>query len=75
MKIGVVMDPVSSINIKKDSTFEMMWQAQQLGWQIEYFEMNDLSIENGVALGDARSIRVMQDQNKWYELSPSKRIK
>lgn len=74
MKIGVVMDPISSINIKKDSTFEMLWQAQELGWQIHYFEMNDLSIDNGIALGQSRVLKVHQDANHWFDLEPSKTV-
>ena len=68
MHIGVVMDPIQSINIKKDSTFEMLWQAQQLGWKISYFELADLSISNGVARGQARDLQVAQDYQKWFEL-------
>ncbi|MCL4144659.1 UNVERIFIED_CONTAM: hypothetical protein GTU68_054139 [Idotea baltica] len=74
MKIGVIMDPIGSINIKKDSTFEMIWQAQQLGWQVEYFEINDLSIENGVALGQSKTLTVFQDPENWYKLSPPSQI-
>jgi len=74
MKLGVVMDPIESINIKKDSTFEMIWQAQQLGWQVEYFEMNDLSIDNGRALGSARTVKVYQDQNHWFDLEAPRTI-
>ena len=74
MKLGVVMDPISSINIKKDSTFEMIWQAQQLGWQIEYFEMNDLSIDNGRALGSARTLTAYQDKDHWFDLAPERSI-
>ena len=74
MKIGVVMDPISSINIKKDSTFEMIWQAQQRDWQVIYFEMDDLSILNGVALGRARSLTTFQDTAHWFELGGSEQI-
>ena len=74
MKIGVVMDPIGSINIKKDSTFEMIWQAQQLGWQVNYLEMGDLSVDNGVALGQARSLTVFQDAKHWYELTEPRQI-
>ena len=69
MKLGVVMDPISSINIKKDSTFEMLWQAQQLGWELNYFEMSDLSIDNGVALGRARKLKTHQNPSHWFDLS------
>jgi len=75
MRIGVVMDPISSINIKKDSTFEMIWQAQLLGWDIEYLEMNDLSIDNGIAFGDLRPLTIKQDPNDWFELGSSRRVK
>ena len=74
MKLGVVMDPISSINIKKDSTFEMIWQAQQLGWDVEYFEMNDLSIDNGRALGSARSLKVHQNKDHWFDLAQERTI-
>ncbi len=75
MKIGVVMDPIDSINIKKDSTFEMIWQAQLLGWDVEYLEMNDLSIDNGIAYGDARSLSTYQNPEHWFDLAASRRIK
>lgn len=75
MKLGVVMDPIESINIKKDSTFEMIWQAQQLGWQIEYLEMGDLSIDNGVALGSARQLTAHQNAKHWFDLDKPRRIK
>lgn len=68
MKIGVVMDPINSINIKKDSTFEMIWQAQQLGWQVIYFELADLSIDSGIARGLGRVLKTYQDQSHWYDL-------
>ena len=74
MKLGVVMDPIESINIKKDSTFEMIWQAQQLGWQVEYFEMDDLSIDNGRALGSARTLTAHQDPEHWFDLDEARTI-
>jgi len=75
MKLGVVMDPISSINIKKDSTFEMIWQAQLLGWEVHYMEMNDLSITNGVALAQTRLLTVFQDSDRWFTLADPRSIK
>lgn len=75
MKLGVVMDPIESINIKKDSTFEMIWQAQVLGWQIEYLEMGDLSIDNGIALGNSQLLTVHQDPEHWFDLDAARSIK
>lgn len=42
IKLGIVMDPIQSINIKKDSSFAMLEQAQARGYQLYYMEMNDL---------------------------------
>jgi len=67
IKLGVVMDPIQSINIKKDSTFEMLWQAQQLGWELHYFEMNDLLIENGIAYGHSKQLTVHQNKQHWFD--------
>jgi glutathione synthase len=74
MKLGVIMDPIGSINIKKDSTFEMLWQAQKKGWELHYFEMNDLSVKRSIAYGNSRQVEVRQDKNDWYSLSDSTRI-
>jgi len=68
------MDPIESINIKKDSTFEMVWQAQKLGWQIEYFEMDDLSIDKGRALGSARTLTAHQNNEHWFDLGERRSI-
>ena len=66
--LGVVMDPISAINYKKDSTLAMLLAAQEKGWQLKYLELSDLYLENGVAKGRMASLKVFADPNKWYEL-------
>mgnify|MGYP001009073580 CR=1 FL=1 len=39
INLGIVMDPIGNINIKKDSSFAMMLAAQKKGWNIFYIEM------------------------------------
>ena len=34
MKLGIVMDPIESINFKKDSTLAMMLEAQKRGHKL-----------------------------------------
>jgi glutathione synthase len=36
MKMLFVMDPIESINIKKDTTFAFMLEAQSRGWEVHY---------------------------------------
>ncbi|MHB8346663.1 MAG: glutathione synthase [Acidiferrobacterales bacterium] len=68
MKLGVVMDAVGSINIKKDSTYAMMLEAQARTWEIAYLEQGDLFLRDGLALGHSRRIVLHRDHTPWYEL-------
>ncbi|WP_434930532.1 glutathione synthase [Shewanella sp. HL-SH8] len=68
IKLGIVMDPISDINIKKDSSFAMLLAAQSRGYQLFYLEMKDLAMVNGRAMGNMRSLTVINDAAKWFEL-------
>ncbi|MCH1929603.1 glutathione synthase [Shewanella sp. A25] len=68
IKLGIVMDPISEINIKKDSSFAMLMAAQARGYELFYMEMADLAMVNGVAMGNMRPLKVINDASKWFEL-------
>lgn len=68
IKLGIVMDPISAINIKKDSSFAMLLAAQARGYQLYYMEMQDLALVDGEAVATMRSLSVQQDANDWYQL-------
>ena len=68
IKLGIVMDPISEINIKKDSSFAMLMAAQDRGYQLFYMEMADLAMVNGVAMANMRPLTVINEASKWYEL-------
>lgn len=68
LKLGVVMDPISTIKIKKDSTFAMLLAAQARAWSVSYMELNDLSVLDGVAMATMRSLAVKDDPAGWFEL-------
>lgn len=67
IKLGMVMDPISAINIKKDSSFAMLLEAQARGWELHYFELNDLWLNNGQAQGRSRLLSVQRESNGWYQ--------
>ncbi len=66
--IGVVMDPIAAINIKKDSSFAMMLAAQARGWRLWYMEPDDLLMRDGVAWASRRPVTVTDNPAGWYEL-------
>lgn len=68
IKLGIVMDPISDINIKKDSSFAMLMAAQARGYELYYMEMQDLAMVNGQAMGKMHKLRVQQDPENWYQL-------
>ena len=51
IKLAVVMDPISDIAYKKDTSLALLNAAQQRGCELWYMEQSDLYIENGVAMG------------------------
>ncbi len=66
--LGVIMDPIGSINYKKDSTLAMLLAAQARHWDLWYLEQGDLSLRDGIAHGRMRALRVAADPRQWYEL-------
>ncbi|WP_372761034.1 glutathione synthase [Pseudoalteromonas sp.] len=68
IKLGIISDPISGFNIKKDTGFAMMMQAQARGYEIYYMEMDDLSLRQGNAYATAAKAQVFDDANKWYQL-------
>ena len=71
VKVGIVMDPIGSINVKKDTTLAMMLAAQRRGWGLSYMELGDLFVRDGAAHARMRPIEVRDDPNDWYTLGDS----
>ncbi|MBL6753821.1 MAG: glutathione synthase [Proteobacteria bacterium] len=68
VKLGVVMDPIANINVKKDTTLAMLLAAQRRGWELYYMEQNNLSLDQGLARGEVRRLSVQDNPEGWYEL-------
>ncbi len=65
--LGVVMDPIESITVYKDTTLAMLLAAQKRGWNIRYMEQPDLYSDQGVSRGRMRELQVQDDPNSWFE--------
>ncbi|MBU4683817.1 glutathione synthase [Cedecea davisae] len=74
IKLGIVMDPIAHINIKKDSSFAMLLEAQRRGYELHYMEMADLYLNNGEARARTRLLSVEQNYDKWYEFGTEQDI-
>ena len=74
IKLGIVMDPISSINIKKDTSFAMLLEAQSRGYELHYIEMNSLYLRGGVGRATTKKLSVKQDYDGWYEFGTEQDI-
>ncbi len=68
LDIIVVMDPIGSIKIAKDSTFAMLLEAQRRGHRVLYVQPGALTVRDGVAQARVAPLRVKDDKNGWFEL-------
>jgi glutathione synthase len=66
IRVGFVMDPIQDINIKKDSSFAMMLEAQARGYEIHYMELADIRVHAGVAMARTRVVSVQEDPDGWF---------
>jgi glutathione synthase len=67
MRLGVVMDPIAEIEPHKDTTLALLLAAQRRGWQVEYLELDDLYLRDGVARGRRRALHVEDRAHDWWE--------
>lgn len=74
IKIGMVMDCIDQINIKKDTSFAMLLEAQARGWELHYIELNDLFLRNGEAFARTRTLKVERNPQKWFEFTAEQTI-
>lgn len=66
VKLGVVMDPIESINVKKDTTLAMLLAAQERGWVIHYMLQSDLYLDQGRAYASVQTLSVRDDPADWF---------
>ncbi len=68
------MDPIGSINPKKDSSFAMLLEAARRGHDLVYIEAGGLAIRDGRAWARAQPLRVHDRPSDWHVLGPPEPI-
>lgn len=72
--IAFVMDPIASVNPKKDSTLAMMLAAQKKNWSLFYILQQDLFVSDGKPYALANSVEIDLQQQPFYRLGEQKRL-
>ncbi len=66
--LGVVMDPIETVNTVKDSTLAMLLAAQARGWSVRYMTPADLWLAGAEAWGSHRALTIDLGASPWYQL-------
>jgi glutathione synthase len=66
--LGVVMDPIDTIQPKKDSTLAMLLAARRRGWSTVYLRQQDLFVRDGAPGGHGFEVEVEDDPDRWFRL-------
>ena len=66
--VGIVMDPVASLNPKKDSTLAMIEAAQRRGWRVFAIEQGDMMLKDGRVQALCRPLEVDLGRDPFWTL-------
>lgn len=72
IKLGIIMDPIESIHVQKDSTLAMLLEAQKRKWLILYMEQKDLFLRDGKVYARMRELQVFNNEKKWFAFGKEK---
>src|SRR5690349_18749056 len=73
LKIAVQMDPIQRINIKGDSTFALLLEAQRRGHQLAYYTPDRLALLNGRLFSQVESLSVRDKAGDHFTLGEPRR--
>ena len=68
LRIGVLMDPIATINTEKDTTLGLLRAASAAGHQLTYLEQADLTVRSGETMASLRPLTVYDDDTVWYAM-------
>jgi len=73
LKVAVQMDPIQRINIKGDSTFALLLEAQKRGHRLAYYTPDRLALLNGRLFATVESLAVRDQAGDHFTLDEPRR--
>jgi glutathione synthase len=74
LKIAVQMDPIARINIKGDSTFALLLEAQRRGHKLSYYTPDKLAMRDGAVFAAVEDLSVRDTAGDHFTLSSLRRV-
>jgi glutathione synthase len=73
-KLGIIIDPLHTIRIKKDTSYALLKSAQARGYSILYATSQDIWLEKGQVFGNLSSLTLRDDPERWFEEGPQHKM-
>ena len=73
-KLGIIMDPIQSINFKKDTSLLILLAAKKSGFTLYLIEQNDLYLVCDEPRALTAELNVFDDEKEWFESKPKRDI-
>ena len=72
--VAVQMDPIERINIRGDSTFALMLEAQARGHQLAYYTPDRMALVDGALFATVHAVAVRDEVGNHFTLGEAKRV-
>src|SRR5947199_1011160 len=73
LNVAVQMDPIARINIRGDSTFALLLEAQKRGHSVSYYTPDKLSLRGNELVAPVQRLEVRDQDGDHFTLGESKR--
>ena len=72
MNLAIILDPLDSLKIYKDSTFAMMREAARRGHTLTVLEQHEIFVRDGVVQASNRELQLTGETPHWYKLGATR---
>ena len=73
LTLAVQMDPIERINVRGDSTFALLLEAQQRGHTLAYYTPDRLAMRDGSVHAAVQPLQVRDEVGNHFTLGPAER--
>jgi glutathione synthase len=74
LTMAFVMDPIQAIDITKDTTFLLMWEAQRRGHRVLYVDPAELGVVDRCAAARARPVTLRREVGNHVDVGPARSL-
>jgi len=74
LKVAVQMDPIARINVRGDSTFALLLEAQKRGHDLSYYTPDKLSLNGEQLVASVQPLTVRDQDNDHFTLGEAHRV-